>query len=105
MDDKNPERSRVPAHFLVKLTTEKRYHYVFCEMSTSYNFPKSDKGDRDGGKQEALISRECFEQLLDRFSNEQRDVKIEICILPEPGDATASYTRMLPQSSDQSAFD
>ncbi len=96
--------NRVPAHFLVKLTTEKRYHYIFCEMSTSYNFSLDGDAKEDPDGPGPLLTRECLEDLLKRCLNENRGIKLEACILPEPGDAEASYTTRM-QSIGQSIND
>lgn len=107
MDDR---RERVPSHFLVKLRTQKRVHYVFCELSMSYNFDIEDSTAQEGAER-PLIDRVCFEDLLARYGRDNASesdggvVVEEVVMLPEPGDANAPYTRRMQSSSDQSAND
>lgn len=83
----------VPAYFLVKLRSEDRYHYLFCEMIASCNYQLDGTPTAEGEGQAPLLTRDALEQLLGNCKDQHRQLAIEdVCILPEPGGANESWT-------------
>lgn len=94
VDNDAGKASTVPAYFLVKLKKGKRYHYVFCEMVASCNFP-ADPGDQCHGDEVPFLSQQALD---DMFVNQARlamragITDVEAAVLSEPGDACSTWT-------------
>lgn len=76
---------QLPEHYLIKLEKNGRYHYVFCNLSQSFNFPVTP----DATDEQSVFDQRALEDLIESQRHEAAEIAVP---LPGPGGATEQWT-------------